>query len=101
MEIGFLRQKLAKDPRDTQAQLRHADPSVTLRHYQKSIPASVRAAALAFETELLGNNDQSIRSGFEQVENWQGEVSLLESGATRRDRTGDLLITNQPLYQLS
>jgi integrase len=30
----------AKDPRDTQAQLRHADPSVTLRHYQKSIPAS-------------------------------------------------------------
>jgi hypothetical protein len=24
-----------------------------------------------------------------------------ENGATRRDRTGDLLITNQPLYQLS
>ena len=23
------------------------------------------------------------------------------NGATRRDRTGDLLITNQPLYQLS
>ena len=23
------------------------------------------------------------------------------SGATRRGRTGDLLITNQPLYQLS
>ena len=23
------------------------------------------------------------------------------TGATRRDRTGDLLITNQPLYQLS
>src|SRR5688572_4698868 len=44
----------AKDPRDTQAQLRHADPSVTLRHYQKSIPASVRAAAVAFEAELMG-----------------------------------------------
>ncbi len=28
-------------------------------------------------------------------------ASALESGATRRDRTGDLLITNQPLYQLS
>jgi integrase len=42
----------AKDPRDTQAQLRHADPSVTLRHYQKSIPSSVRAAAEALETEL-------------------------------------------------
>ncbi len=25
----------------------------------------------------------------------------VKSGATRRDRTGDLLITNQPLYQLS
>ena len=23
------------------------------------------------------------------------------TGATRQDRTGDLLITNQPLYQLS
>ena len=29
-----------------------------------------------------------------------GRVERL-SGATRRDRTGDLLITNQPLYQLS
>ena len=28
-------------------------------------------------------------------------VYLEISGATRRDRTGDLLITNQPLYQLS
>ena len=44
----------AKDPRDTQAQLRHADPSMTLRHYQKSIPSSVRAAAEALETELIG-----------------------------------------------
>lgn len=43
----------AKDPRDTQAQLRHADPSVTLKHYQKSIPDSVRAAAAALETELI------------------------------------------------
>src|SRR5215469_14065309 len=59
----------AKDPRDTQAQLRHADPSVTLRHYQKSIPASVRAAALALECELIGESRQSIRTGFEQVRN--------------------------------
>jgi hypothetical protein len=35
-------------------------------------------------------------NGFEEV------LCFLEiSGATRRDRTGDLLITNQPLYQLS
>ncbi len=44
----------AKDPRDTQAQLRHADPTVTLRHYQKSIPPNVKAAALALEEELMG-----------------------------------------------
>ena len=65
----------AKDPRDTQAQLRHADPSVTLRHYQKSIPASVRVAAHAFETELLAHN-QTIRSGSEQVNNGQGDINL-------------------------
>ena len=59
----------AKDPRDTQAQLRHADPSVTLRHYQKSIPASVRAAAVALESELIGESSQSIRTGSEQVRN--------------------------------
>src|SRR5581483_6879180 len=45
------------------------DPSVTLRHYQKSIPASVRAAAVALESELIGETSQSIRTGFEQVRN--------------------------------
>jgi hypothetical protein len=39
-----------------QAQLRHADPTVTLRHYQKSVPASVRAAAMALEEELIGRS---------------------------------------------
>ena len=91
----------AKDPRDTQAQLRHADPTVTLRHYQKSIPASVRAAALAFEAELIGSS----ANHSEQVLNrstFDDSLEVFENyGATRRDRTGDLLITNQPLYQLS
>lgn len=54
----------AKDPRDTQAQLRHADPTVTLRHYQKSNPASVRTAAVALEAELIGrrrpNNSKQV-----------------------------------------
>ena len=83
----------AKDPRDTQAQLRHADPTVTLRHYQKSITASVRAAALALEEELMGSSAN--RS--EQVLNrsiFDDSLEVLENyGATRRDRTGDLLIT--------
>ena len=36
------------------------------------------------------------------VEDFREAFCFLEVfGATRRDRTGDLLITNQPLYQLS
>jgi integrase len=54
----------AKDPKSTQAQLRHADPTVTLRHYQKSIPESVKAAAIAFETAL---NSSLNRTGIEQA----------------------------------
>jgi hypothetical protein len=40
------------NPKDTQAQLRHADPYTTLKYYQQSIPESVKAAAVAFEAEL-------------------------------------------------
>ena len=42
----------AKDPKSTQTQLRHADPTITLRLYQKSIPASVRAAGDQLERDL-------------------------------------------------
>ena len=43
----------AKDPKSTQAHMRHADPQVTLRHYQQATPAEVRAAADALERNLL------------------------------------------------
>ena len=43
----------AKDPKSTQAHMRHIDPHVTLKHYQREIPAEVRAAALALEQDLL------------------------------------------------
>jgi hypothetical protein len=33
--------------------MRHADPHVTLKHYQREIPAEVKAAALALEQDLL------------------------------------------------
>lgn len=33
--------------------MRHADPYVTLKHYQREIPAEVKAAALALERDLL------------------------------------------------
>jgi integrase len=44
---------IAKDPRLNQAHMRHADPRVTLKHYQQAIPAEVQAAAVALEAELL------------------------------------------------
>ena len=43
----------AKDPKSTQAHMRHADPQVTLRHYQQAVPAEVKADAIALEAELL------------------------------------------------
>ena len=43
---------VAKDPKSTQAQLRHADPGITLKHYQKSIPENVRAAGDQLERDL-------------------------------------------------
>jgi integrase len=43
----------AKDPKSTQAHMRHADPQITLRHYQQTIPAAVKAAAIALEADLL------------------------------------------------
>ena len=33
--------------------MRHADPQITLRHYQQAIPAEMKAAAIALETDLL------------------------------------------------
>jgi hypothetical protein len=33
--------------------MRHADPQITLRHYQQPIPAEVKAAAIAFEADLI------------------------------------------------
>lgn len=43
----------AKDPKSTQAHMRHADPHITLKHYQQAIPAEVKAAAIALEADLL------------------------------------------------
>jgi len=43
----------AKDPKSTQAHMRHADPHVTLRHYQQAIPSEVKAAAIALEADLI------------------------------------------------
>jgi len=42
----------AKDPKSTQAHMRHVDPAITLKHYQQEVPAEVRRAALALEADL-------------------------------------------------
>ncbi len=43
----------AKDPKSTQAHMRHTDPYITLKHYQREVPAEVKALALAYERDLL------------------------------------------------
>ena len=39
--------------KDTQVQMRHADPLTTLTYYQQSIPESVKRAAVELEAEIL------------------------------------------------
>jgi integrase len=48
----------AKDPKSTQAHMRHMDPTITLRHYQQQIPAEVKAAANALETDLIAQQQK-------------------------------------------
>ena len=43
--------------KDTQTQMRHADPALTLRFYQKEIPESVRAAFTAMDEALFRESD--------------------------------------------
>lgn len=49
-------------PKDTQAQLRHADPWTTLKYYQQSIPESVKGAAVALESEILLDTKRTANS---------------------------------------
>jgi integrase len=51
----------AKDPKSTQKQLRHADARITLKHYQKAVPESVKAAAIAFESDLIPEGSADLR----------------------------------------
>lgn len=51
------------NPKDTQAQLRHADAATTMRYYQQSIPESVKEAARALEEDLGRKESYRIRTG--------------------------------------
>lgn len=60
----------AKDPKSTQAHMRHSDPVVTLRHYQQAIPAEVKAAAILLESDLLEQQhrrEERLREGVENA----------------------------------
>lgn len=43
----------AKDPKLLQGHMRHADPGISLKNYQKEVPSESKAAGLAFEVDLL------------------------------------------------
>jgi len=44
---------VVSDPAGKSAKPEPTDPHVTLMHYQQAIPATMKAAAIALETELL------------------------------------------------
>ena len=63
----------AKDPKSTQAHMRHSDPQVTLKHYQQAIPADVKAAAIALEFDLI----QAEREAKEKLHAEAAETRLM------------------------
>jgi hypothetical protein len=82
----------------------HADMKTTMRYVHPSnedMDEAVMKARLAQRGHTSGHtgemNDSESSGNLSVANEEQRELT----GATRRDRTGDLLITNQPLYQLS
>ncbi len=68
----------ARDPKATQTHLRHADPGISLRHYQKAIPESMQAAAIALESDLNC-------AGFERVPLQEDGSKSLKRWSWRRE----------------
>ena len=109
----------------TQNHMRHADPAITLKKYQKAIPVEVRAAALAVEAELNAAIKNWLKRGPKSAfidtpkcllggcwgdrtkiqPNRSDQLAVpfaLEcitySGTPERIRTSDLLLRRQTLY---
>jgi hypothetical protein len=91
------------DIRTTQELLGHADIRMTLRYSHLS-PAHLLEAVEKLTEErtgtTTGTSDRSAETA-QPEEPARGRISAGKSRATRRSRTGDLLITNQLLYRLS
>ena len=80
----------------------HSHISTTMRYVHMSDSRTKEALKRAREVQGRHNSGRRFRDRRqprEQTTKLKGFLGFY--GATRQDRTGDLLITNQPLYQLS
>src|SRR5262245_9032021 len=91
------------DIRTVQELLGHADIRMTLRYSHLS-PAHLLEAVEKLTVERTGTTTGTGESSAETIQPEAPAKKRTDSGtsrATRRSRTGDLLITNQLLYRLS
>jgi hypothetical protein len=74
----------------------------TTKRYVHPNEADIREAmSKVWGGQTAGHTDQNDKSQADTDSPVTDKFERDLYGATRRDRTGDLLITNQPLYQLS
>ena len=75
----------------------HTDMNTTKRYIHPNEAHIREAMAKVWGGHSDENGGPKAVDDFSATDGLNGDLS----GATRQDRTGDLLITNQPLYQLS
>jgi integrase len=79
----------------------HTDMNTTKRYIHPNEAHIREAMAKVWGGHSFGHSDEKGGSKAASDLSVNDSIERDLSGATRRDRTGDLLITNQPLYQLS
>ena len=82
----------------------HTDMKTTMRYVHPSDADMDEAIARAREAQSGHSSRHTGTNEDSEDHEATSDITLTDKdlgGATRRDRTGDLLITNQPLYQLS
>ena len=82
---------------DTTVLAGHTDMNTTKRYIHPDEAHIREAMATVWGRHSYEKGDPKAASDFSVNDSIEKDLT----GATRRDRTGDLLITNQPLYQLS
>ena len=79
----------------------HTDMNTTKRYIHPNEAHIREAMAKVWGGHSFGHSDKKSNARAASDLSVSDSVERGFMGATRRDRTGDLLITNQPLYQLS